>query len=162
MLFSTIQHTNQVSSEVIGLEKSSKELKSKYLIDFYEFGDSCSGSRSCFISSSSKVKCEIPAQPVRSSFGAKDKVVGFDFENRKIIRPASPSSRDQQTFSNNVRIINPGTDLLKPKIILGLRRIPLSTRTTQDISLSSKSSSGYSDYDDTDLNPNILINYLNR
>lgn len=134
--------------------------KSKHLTDFYEFGDSCSGSRSCFISSSSKVKCEIPEQPVRSSFGAKDKVVGFDFENHKIVKPVPPSSRDQQTFSNDVRIIDPGTNLLKPRIILGLRRIPLSTRTTQRIS--STSSSGYSDYDDTDLNPNILINYLNR
>ena len=98
---------------------------------------------------------------MRSSFGEIDKVVGFDFENHKIVKPVPPSLRDQQTFSNDVRI-NPGTDFLKPKIILGLRRIPLGTRTTQRITSSSTSSSGYSDYDDTDLNPNIIINYLNR
>ena len=70
-------------------------LISKYLLDFFEFGDSCYGSgiKSCFISS--KVKCEITQQSVKNSFGGREKVVGFDLENHKIVIP--PSS-DQQTY----------------------------------------------------------------
>ena len=129
---------------------------SKYLLDFFEFGDSCygSGSKSCFISRSSKVKCEIIQQSVKNSFGGRDKVVGFDLENNKIVIPITPPSSDQQTNG-----INQEKDLQKTNIILGLRRIP---QNTTQRTIISDSSLGYSDYDDTDLNPNIFIKYLNR
>ena len=132
-------------------------LISKYLLDFFEFGDSCYGSgiKSCFISTSSKVKCEITQQSVKNSFGGRDKVVGFDLENHKIVKPVTPPSSDQQTNG-----INQEKDLQKTNIILGLRRIPKDT--TQRTIVISDSSLGYSDYDDTDLNPNIFINYLNN
>ena len=72
-------------------------LISKYLLDFFEFGDSCYGSgiKSCFMSRSSKMQCEITQQSVKNSFGGREKVVGFDLENHKIVIP--PSS-DQQTY----------------------------------------------------------------
>lgn len=137
-----------------------------YKTDFYEFGDSCSGSRSCFISSSSRVKCEVTLRslPVSSSAGGNI-VLGFDLGNHKIVKPAaSPYSRDQQTSLN---IVNPGNDLLKPKIILGLRRSPIRVQGTTlqpNTRTPDFASSGliYSDYDDTDVNPNIIVNYLNR
>jgi len=137
-----------------------------YKSDFYEFGDSCSGSRSCFISSSSKVKCEVTyrSHPVNSNPGGHN-VVGFDVGNHKIVKPVSSSSRDQQNSFNFAK----EKDLLKPKIILGLRKSPIrATQGTTKLSNfrapDSDSSSGliYSDYDDTDVNPNIIVNYLNR
>ena len=99
------------------------------------------------------MKCEVThrSHPVNSNSGGHN-VVGFDVGNHKIVKPVSSSSRYQQTSFN---IVNPGiaNDLMKPKIILGLRRSPIRD-----------SSSGliYSDYDDTDVNPNIIVNYLNR
>lgn len=127
-----------------------------YESNFFEFVDSCygSGSKSCFISRSSKVKCEIIQQSVKNRFGGRDKVVGFDLENHKIIIPVTPPSSDQQTNG-----INQEKDLQKTNIILGLRRIP---QNTTQRTIISDSSLGYSDYDDTDLNPNIFIKYLNR
>merc|ERR1712227_711287 len=86
--------------------------------------------------------------------GGRDKVVGFDLENNKIVIPITPPSSDQQTNG-----INQEKDLQKTNIILGLRRIP---QNTTQRTIISDSSLGYSDYDDTDLNPNIFIKYLNR
>jgi len=91
--------------------------------------------------------------------------VGFDVGNHKIVKPVSSSSRDQQNSFNFAK----EKDLLKPKIILGLRKSPIrATQGTTKLSNfrapDSDSSSGliYSDYDDTDVNPNIIVNYLNR
>ena len=115
------------------------------------------------------MKCEVTLRSLPVSSSGGDIVLGFDLENHKIVKPAaSPYSRDQQTSLN---IVNPGNDLLKPKIILGLRRSPIRVQgTMQGTTLQPNSrtpdfsSTGliYSDYDDTDVNPNIVVNYLNR
>ena len=112
------------------------------------------------------MKCEVTLRslPVSSSAGGNI-VLGFDLGNHKIVKPAaSLYSRDQQTSLN---IVNPGNDLLKPKIILGLRRSPIRVQGTTlqpNTRTPDFASSGliYSDYDDTDVNPNIIVNYLNR
>jgi len=89
--------------------------------------------------------------------------VGFDVGNHKIVKPVSSSSRDQHNSFNFAK----EKDLLKPKIILGLRKSPIrATQGTTKLSNfrvpDSSSRLIYSDYDDTDINPNIIVNYLNR
>ena len=137
-------------------------------VDFYEFGDSCSGSGTCFISSSSKKKCDVSdAKVLWKNLGESSKVVGFDIDNRTILKSVegtftSPSLREHQPFFETVQI---------PKITLGLRKIPIREDYTKYLNKNNKQRTSasnfntgllYSDYDDTDLNPNIIVNYLNR
>ena len=137
-------------------------------VDFYEFGDSCSGSGTCFISSSSKKKCDVSeAKVLWKNLGESSKVIGFDIDNRTILKSVegtftSPSLREHQPFFKTVQI---------PKITLGLRKIPIREDYTKYLNNNNKQRTSasnfktellYSDYDDTDLNPNIIVNYLNR
>ena len=135
-----------------------KRIKESILfVDFYEFGDSCSGSGTCFISSSSKKKCDVSdAKVLWKNLGESSKVVGFDIDNRTILKSV------EGTFFETVQV---------PKITLGLRKIPIREDYTKYLNKNNKQRTSasnfntgllYSDYDDTDLNPNIIVNYLNR
>ena len=94
------------------------------------------------------------AKVLWKNLGESSKVVGFDIDNRTILKSV------EGTFFETVQV---------PKITLGLRKIPIREDYTKYKNNKQRTSASnfktgllYSDYDDTDLNPNIIVNYLNR
>ena len=127
--------------------------------EYYEFRDSCPRSGPCFVASQQRFRCDLGSPgsrgEVRLGAEARGEVIGFDGNDKKVVK-------QRNTVQVTDRERNFG-QAQGPRLTLGLRRVAIREDYTKYPGRGqAEDRLVYSDYDDTDLNPNILVNYLNR
>ena len=131
--------------------------------EFYEFRDSCPRAGPCFVASQQRFRCDLGSPGsrggVRLGAEARGEVIGFDGNDNQVVKLLSERR-------NTVKVTDRERNLgqaLAPRLTLGLRRVAIREDFTKYPGRGQvEDRLVYSDYDDTDLNPNILVNYLNR